>query len=114
MQHVKNYVKQGGGGEEPFKECLSLNAQFRGTSHTRRHLVLRLGHSTVVYLSCPASARLFSTLRLNLVTIHGIPPDFRGGVHLFIPPSEASPEFFGSRSDVPMAFTAESPPAQGQ
>ena len=25
-----------------------------------------------------------------------------------------SPEFFGSRNCVPMAFTAESPPAQGQ
>ena len=30
---------------------------------------------------------LISTLRLNLVlTYHGIPPDFRGGVHLFKPP----------------------------
>ena len=26
----------------------------------------------------------FSILRLNLVLTHGIPPDFRGGVHLFI------------------------------
>ena len=25
-------------------------------------------------------------LRLNLVLTHGIPPDFRGGVYLFIPP----------------------------
>ena len=33
-----------------------------------------------------ASACSFSTLRLNLVLTHGIPPDFRGGVHLFIPP----------------------------
>ena len=29
----------------------------------------------------PASS--FSALRLNLVLTHGIPPDFRGGVHLF-------------------------------
>ena len=35
---------------------------------------------------CPASACSFSTLRVNLVLTHGIPPDFRGGVHLFIPP----------------------------
>ena len=28
-----------------------------------------------------------STLRLNLVLPHGIPPEFRGGVHLFIPPT---------------------------
>ena len=27
---------------------------------------------------------LISILRLNLVLSHGIPPDFRGGVHLFI------------------------------
>ena len=29
---------------------------------------------------------LISMLRLNLVLTHGIPPDFRGDVHLFIPP----------------------------
>ena len=34
--------------------------------------------------SRPASACLFSILRLNLDLTHGIPPDFRGGVHLFI------------------------------
>ena len=32
-------------------------------------------------LSRPASACSFSILGLNLVS-HGIPPDFRGGVHL--------------------------------
>ena len=36
--------------------------------------------------SRPASACSFSTLRLNLVLTRGIPPDFRGGAHLFIPP----------------------------
>ena len=35
--------------------------------------------------SRPASACSFSVLRLNLVLTHGIPPDFRGGDHLFIP-----------------------------
>ena len=39
----------------------------------------------------PASACSFSTLRLNLVLTHGIPPDFRGGVHLFIPPYAIGP-----------------------
>ena len=33
--------------------------------------------------SRPASACSFYILRLNLVLTHGIPPDFRGGVHLF-------------------------------
>ena len=35
--------------------------------------------------SRPASVCTFSTPRLNLVRTHGIPPDFRGGVHLFVP-----------------------------
>ena len=26
----------------------------------------------------------FSTIRLNMVLINGIPPGFRGGVHIFI------------------------------
>ena len=34
--------------------------------------------------SRPASACSFSILRLNLVLTHGIPPDFRGGVHFVI------------------------------
>ena len=48
----------------------------------------------------------------------GIPPEFRGGVHLLIKnlhtPSGLGPEFIRSRNCVPMAFTAESPPAQGR
>ena len=56
-------------------------------------------------------------LRLNLVLTHEIPPDFRGGVHLFIQTAirhRVSPEFIGPRSCVSMAFAAEIPPAQGQ
>ena len=34
--------------------------------------------------SRPASACSFSKLRQNLVLTYGIPPEFRGGVHLFI------------------------------
>ena len=37
--------------------------------------------------SRPASACSFSTIRLNLVLSHGIPPAFRDGVHLFISPT---------------------------
>ena len=60
---------------------------------------------------------LISIRRLNLVLTQGIPPEFRGGVHLFIETTiryRVSPEFIGSRNCVPMAFTAESPPAQDQ
>ena len=65
----------------------------------------------------PASSFSFSTLRLNLVLSHGIPLDFRGGAHYFFYTAirhRVSTEFIGSRKCVPMAFTAESPPAQGQ
>ena len=58
---------------------------------------------------------LISILRLNLVLTYGIPPEFRGGVHYENAiRHRVSPEFIGSRNCVPMAFTAESPPAQGQ
>ena len=63
--------------------------------------------------------------RVTLLVLHtqakygtrGIPPDFRGGVHLFMYTSirhRISLEFMRSRNCVPMAlkFTAESPPAQ--
>ena len=55
------------------------------------------------------------SVRLNLVRTHGIPPAFRDGVHICgKPPPGQTPEFIGSREGVPMAFTAEIPPAQGQ
>ena len=60
---------------------------------------------------------LISILRLNLVLTYGIPPEFRGGVYTFVKTSirhRVSPEFVGSHNCVPMAFNAESPPAQGQ
>ena len=40
----------------------------------------------------------------------GIPPEFRKTAIRH----RVRPEFIGSRNCVPMAFTAESPPAQGQ
>ena len=51
---------------------------------------------------------LISILRLNLVLTYGIPPQFRGGVHLFIETAmrhRVMLEFIGSRNCVPMAFT---------
>ena len=43
---------------------------------------------------------------------YGIPPEFLGGVHYETAiRHRVSPEFIGSRNCVPMAFTAESPPA---
>ena len=68
--------------------------------------------------SRPASAFSFSILTLNLVLTYGIPPEFLGGVHLFIGTAIrhwVSPEFIGSpRNCVTMVFTAETPPGQGQ
>ena len=49
---------------------------------------------------------LISILRLNLVLTDGIPPEFRGGVHLFfsnrhMPSSLSAPELIGSCNFVP-------------
>ena len=60
---------------------------------------------------------LISIPRLNLVHTYGIYPEIRCGVHLYFETAKrhrVSPEFIGSRKCVPMAFTAESPPAQDQ
>ena len=83
------------------------------------------GLAKQVQPSRPAPACSFSVLRLNIMVLtHGIPPNFRGGgVHLFILTAirhrvtrhRVSPELIGSSCNcVPVAFTAESPPAQGQ
>ena len=42
------------------------------------------GLASRVRPSRPASACPFSTLRLNLVLTRGIPPDFRGGVSMYV------------------------------
>ena len=79
--------------------------------------VREFGLARRVQPSRPGSACSFSILRLNLVLTHGIPPDFCGGVHLFIETAIrhwVSAYFIGSRNCVPMTFTAEIPPAQGQ
>ena len=75
--------------------------------------------------AAPSRVSLFiSMLRLNMVLTYGIPPEFRGGVHMpvftqnrhtpYAIRHRVSPNFIESRNCVPMAFTAESPPAQGQ
>ena len=54
---------------------------------------------------------LIFILWLNLVLTYGIPPEFNGGIHLFIKTTirhRVSPDFIGSRDCVPMSFTAES------
>ena len=48
---------------------------------------------------------------------HGVAAAFRDGVLSFIPSTAIGlfrPELIGSRTCVPMAFSADSPPAQGQ
>ena len=46
----------------------------------RSRLIIR---SREVGSGVPSRVSLLILLRLNLVLTHGIPPDFRGGVHLF-------------------------------
>ena len=60
---------------------------------------------------------LMLMLMLMVLTHGGIPPDFRGDVHLFCTAirHRVSPEFIRSSSNcVLVAFTAESPLAQGR
>ena len=45
----------------------------------------KFGLARQVRPSRPAPARFFSILRLNTVLTYGIPPDFRDGLHFFIP-----------------------------
>ena len=69
-------------------------------------------------LAVPSHASLLISIpRLDMVLTCGMSPKFRGGVHIFIKTAirhRISPELIGSRNCVPMAFTAESPSAQGQ
>ena len=79
---------------------------------------LRLWAQKQVQLSCPASERLFSTHRLNLVLTRGLL------VFLQLPATTlissvksyraSSTEFTGLGKCVPMAVTAESRPPRGQ
>ena len=59
---------------------------------------------------------LISILTPNLVLTGFFPSSAAASIYLFKTAirHQASPEFIGSRNCVPMAFTAESPPSQGQ
>ena len=82
-----------------------------------RTALLRIWSRETVRPSRPASSCSFSTLKLDVVLTQGIPPAFRGDIHVFIYTAirhRVSPEFIRPHNGVPMAFTTESPPAQGQ
>ena len=74
--------------DQPGKVAKPARGELKGDNEhfpiTVRAWEIGLGRR--VRLSRPASACSFSILRLNLVLTRGIPPDFRDGVHLFIPP----------------------------
>ena len=55
--------------------------------------------------SRPTSACLFSTLRLNLVLTHGVPPAFRGAIR-----HRVSPEFLSGHPMKSMKYRWRSPP----
>ena len=73
------------------------------------NLVLRDGFRQSVSL-------LISMLRLNRLLTGFLPSSAAAPIYSFITTirHRVSPAFIGSRNCVPMAFTAESPPAQGQ
>ena len=56
---------------------------------------------------------LISILRLNLVLTYGILPSSAAASNETAIRHRVSPKFIGSCNCVPMAFAAESPPAQG-
>ena len=60
------------------------------------------------------SLSAFAPENLVLRDGFGSPVPRRRPCIYFKPPYSISPEFIGSRNCVPMAFIAESPPAQGQ
>ena len=75
------------------------------------NLVSRDGFSRPV----PRQPAHLSILRLNLVLTYGfLPSSAVASIYETAIRHRVSPEFIGSRNCVPMAFTAESPPAQGQ
>ena len=100
---------QGRGGSK--KEFLLLEGE-SGLTPARKTLPTSRRHGR----SWPWSGDA-GILRLNMVLTDGIPPDSRGGVHLYIQSAihyQVSLEFIGSRRCVSMAFTAKSPPAHSQ
>ena len=70
--------------DQPGKVANRLCGQLDREKYVRAR---EFGLARQVRLPRPASAYSFSSLRLNLVLTHGIPPAFRDGVHLFLPPT---------------------------
>ena len=103
--------------------------QRRGTHEqppdsTEAWRMIMYGHTSRLRICSPETvlavpsrvSQLISILRPNLVLTYGIPPEFRGGVHLFIlnrHTASGHSRVYRVTQFVPMAFTAESPPAQG-
>ena len=102
--------------DQPGKVANPARGQLnRENEHSRPRACLRIWSRETGSAVPSRVSLLISMLRLNLVLAYGIPPEFRGGVHYETAiRHRVSPEFIGSRNCVPMAFTAESPPAQGQ
>ena len=70
------------------------------------HAAWESGLAGRVRPSRPASARSFSTLRLNLVLTRGISADFHEGDHIYtVNRYWFRPKFIGSRYCMPMALT---------
>ena len=61
-------------------DCVVMCNLKNTNTHTHTHTVQGICVETF------SREHSFSTLRLNLVLTRGISPDFRGSVHLFIPP----------------------------
>ena len=80
---IRQSVDQPGKVANPIRTQLKReNECFTVPVRAREFRLARL-----VRLSRPSSACSFSTLGLNLVLTHGIPPAFGGGIHsIFVPP----------------------------
>ena len=78
--HIAEYMDQPGKVAKPARG--QLNRENKYSLVPIRPL--EFGLAGQVQPSRPASACSFSKLRQNLVLTYGIPPEFRGGVHLFI------------------------------
>ena len=75
--HIQQSMDQPGKVANPARGQLNRENNIILSPYVPENLVSRR-----VQLSRPASACSFSILRLNLVLTYGIPPEFRGGVHL--------------------------------
>ena len=66
--------------DNPARGQLNRENEYFPSPFAPKNLVSRNGFGSAV----PRQPAHLSILTLNLVLTHGIPPDFRGGVHLYI------------------------------